>query len=92
MRNKREKLKTDISNLASAIAEGHRSAALLDQLGKRERELDDISEELLADGQWLLRAGEGMGCKASVELRRRLHQAAGKFGVIFIQRRSFASA
>ena len=54
MRDKREKLKTEISNLATAIAEGHRSAALLDQLGKRERELDDISEELLAaDGQGL---------------------------------------
>jgi DNA anti-recombination protein RmuC len=54
MRNKREKLKTEISNLATAIAEGHRSAALLDQLRKRERELDDISEELLAgDGRRL---------------------------------------
>jgi len=54
MRNKREKLKTEISNLATAIAEGHRSAALLGQLGKRERELDDISEELLAaDGRGL---------------------------------------
>src|SRR5580692_7122596 len=53
-RNKREKLKAEISNLARAIAEGHRSAALLDQLGKRERELDDISEELLAaDGRGL---------------------------------------
>ncbi len=54
MRNKREKLKTEISNLARAIAEGHRSAALLDELGKRERELDSISEELLAaDGRGL---------------------------------------
>jgi hypothetical protein len=54
MRNKPEKLKAEISNLATAIAEGHRSAALLDQLGKRERDLDDISEELLAaDGRGL---------------------------------------
>jgi seryl-tRNA synthetase len=54
MRNKREKLKAEISNLPTAIAEGHKSAALLDQLGKRERELDDISEELLAtDGRGL---------------------------------------
>ena len=54
MRNKREKLKTEIANLAQAIAEGHRSAALLDELGKRERELDSISEELLAaDGRGL---------------------------------------
>ena len=54
LRNKREKLKTEIANLARAIAEGHRSAALLDELGKRERELDSISEELLAaDGRGL---------------------------------------
>jgi hypothetical protein len=54
MRNKREKLKTEIANLARAIAEGHRSAALLEELGKRERELDSISEELLAaDGRGL---------------------------------------
>ena len=54
MRKKREKLKTEIGNLARAIAEGHRSAALLDELGKRERELDSISEELLAaDGRGL---------------------------------------
>ena len=54
MRNKREKLKAEIANLARAIAEGHRSAALLDELGKREAELDSISEELLAaDGRGL---------------------------------------
>ncbi len=54
MRNKREKLKAEIANLARAVAEGHRSAALLDELGKRERELDSISEELLAaDGRGL---------------------------------------
>ena len=54
MRNKREKLKTEIANLARAIAEGHRSTALLEELGKRERELDSISEELLAaDGRGL---------------------------------------
>ena len=29
MRNKREKLKSEIANLARAVAEGHRSAALL---------------------------------------------------------------
>jgi hypothetical protein len=54
MRNKREKLKAEIANLARAVAEGHRSVALLDELGKRERELDSISEELLAtDGRGL---------------------------------------
>jgi hypothetical protein len=54
MRNKREKLKSEIANLARAVAEGHRSAALLDELGKREAELDSISEELLAaDGRGL---------------------------------------
>jgi hypothetical protein len=47
-------LKTGIANLGRAIAEGHRSAALIDELGKRERELDSISEELLAaDGRGL---------------------------------------
>lgn len=54
MRNKRENLKAEIANLARAVAEGHRSSALLDELGKRERELDSISEELLAaDGRGL---------------------------------------
>ena len=53
-RTKREKLKAEIANLARVIAEGHRSAALLDELGKREAELDAISEELLAvDGRGL---------------------------------------
>jgi site-specific DNA recombinase len=52
MRTRREKLKAEIANLAHAIAEGHSSAALLGELGKRERELDGISEELLAaDGR-----------------------------------------
>ena len=50
----RANLKAEIANLARAVAEGHRSAALLDELGKRERELDSISEELLAvDGRGL---------------------------------------
>jgi DNA anti-recombination protein RmuC len=54
MRQKRERLKTEIANLARAIAEGHNSPALLEELGKRERELDGISEELLAsDGRGL---------------------------------------
>jgi hypothetical protein len=54
MRQKREKLKAEIANLARAIAEGHNSAALLDELGKRERELDRIAEDLLAaDGRGL---------------------------------------
>jgi site-specific DNA recombinase len=48
MRNRREKLKTEIANLATAIAEGHSSTALLGELGKREREIDSISEDLLA--------------------------------------------
>jgi site-specific DNA recombinase len=54
MRQKREKLKSEIGNLARAIAEGHNSSALLEELGKRERDLDGISEELLAaDGRGL---------------------------------------
>jgi hypothetical protein len=48
MRTKREKLKAEIANRARAVSEGHESAALLDELGKRERELDSISEELLS--------------------------------------------
>jgi hypothetical protein len=52
MRTRREKVKTEIANLVRAIAEGHSSAALLGELGKRERELDSISEDLLAtDGR-----------------------------------------
>jgi hypothetical protein len=52
LRTRREKLKTEITNLARAIADGHSSAALLSELGKREQELDKISEDLLAaDGR-----------------------------------------
>jgi site-specific DNA recombinase len=54
MRTKREKLKTEIANLARVIANGHQSTALLQELGKRETELENISDELLvADGQGL---------------------------------------
>jgi site-specific DNA recombinase len=54
IRTKREKLKTEIANLARVIADGHQSTALLQELGKRERELESISDELLAaDGQGL---------------------------------------
>ena len=50
----RANLKAVIADLARAVAEGHRYAALLDELGKRGRELDSISEELLAvDGRGL---------------------------------------
>lgn len=47
-RQEREKLKAEISNLAAVIAEGRQSPALLAELEKRERRLDEISEELLA--------------------------------------------
>jgi hypothetical protein len=47
-RQEREKLKVEISNLASVIADGRQSTALLAELQKRERRLDKISEELLA--------------------------------------------
>ena len=46
-RQEREKLKAEISNLASVIADGRQSPALLAELEKRERRLDKISEELL---------------------------------------------
>jgi site-specific DNA recombinase len=48
LRNRRERLKAEIANLTTAIAEGHASAALMAELAKRERELDGISEQLLA--------------------------------------------
>jgi hypothetical protein len=47
-RREREKLKAEISNLASVIADGRQSPALLAELEKRERRLDEINEELLA--------------------------------------------
>ncbi len=47
-RQEREKLKAEISNLASVIADGRQSPALLAELEKRERRLDKISEEKLA--------------------------------------------
>jgi hypothetical protein len=47
LRNRREKLKAEIANLANAIAEGHSSSALMAELAKREKELDSIGEQLL---------------------------------------------
>jgi site-specific DNA recombinase len=47
LRNRREKLKAEIANLANAVAEGHNSSALMAELAKREKELDSISEQLL---------------------------------------------
>jgi hypothetical protein len=54
VRMKREKLKSEISNLAGIIAGGHQSAALLGELSKREAQLGAINDELLAaDGNGL---------------------------------------
>lgn len=51
VRVKREKLKSEIANLAGIIANGHQSAALLGELSKREAQLEAINDELLtADG------------------------------------------
>jgi hypothetical protein len=47
-RQEPEKLKAEISNLESVIADGRQSPALPAQLEKRERRLDEISEQLLA--------------------------------------------
>ncbi|HEY2461394.1 MAG TPA: recombinase family protein [Candidatus Acidoferrum sp.] len=69
MRQRREKLKAEIANLASVIANGHNSAALLDELGNRERELEAISDDLFAAD------GRGFDAKlASIEefVQRRL--------------------
>jgi site-specific DNA recombinase len=48
LRARRVKLKAQIANLAGAVADGHSFPALFGELGKRERELEDISEQLLA--------------------------------------------
>jgi hypothetical protein len=67
LRAKREKLKGEIANLACAVAEGHSSPALFGELGKRERELDGISEQLLA--------ADGTGFDARLqEIERFVHQ------------------
>ena len=47
-RQEREKLKAEISNLASVIADGRQSTALPAELEKRERRLDKIREEVPA--------------------------------------------
>ena len=52
LREERERLKNEISNLAGVIATGCHSPALLAELEKRERRLEEISDELLAtDGR-----------------------------------------
>jgi predicted nucleic acid-binding Zn-ribbon protein len=48
VRQEREKLKAEISNLASVIADGRQSPALLAEFEKRKRRLNEINEELLA--------------------------------------------
>jgi len=48
LREEREQLKTEIANLACVIASGRHSPALLAELEKRERRLEEISDELLA--------------------------------------------
>jgi hypothetical protein len=48
VREERERLKSEIANIAGVIASGHHSAALLAELEKRERRLEQISDELLA--------------------------------------------
>ena len=47
-RQEREKLKAEISNLPSVIADGRQSTALPAELEKRERRLDKIREEVPA--------------------------------------------
>jgi hypothetical protein len=74
MRARRERLKVEIANLACAVADGHSSAALLVELGKRERELESISEQLLA--------ADGTGFDARLQeieqfVQKRLHDVRG---------------
>jgi hypothetical protein len=52
LRDERDGLKAEISNLAAEIASGRHSPALLAELEKRERRLEEISDGLLAtDGR-----------------------------------------
>ena len=52
LRQERDRLKSEISSLAGVIATGRHSPALLAELEKRERRLEEISDELLAtDGR-----------------------------------------
>ena len=48
LREEKERLKTEIGNLASVIAAGRYSPALLAELEKRERRIGEIGDELLA--------------------------------------------
>jgi len=69
VRQKREKLKFEIANIAKAVAQGHCSPTLLAELGKREKELEALNDELLA--------ADGYGLDAQLEemeafVRRRL--------------------
>jgi site-specific DNA recombinase len=74
MRARRERVKVEIANLAKAVAEGYSSAALLAELGKRERELEDISEQVLV--------ADGTGFDARLQeieqfVQKRLHDVRG---------------
>src|SRR5215470_11051234 len=51
LQQEREKLKLEISNLASVIAQGRRSPALLAELEKRERRLTEISDEIFSSSE-----------------------------------------
>jgi len=69
-----EETQGEIANRARAIAVGNRSSALLDELGKPGRELDGISEELLA--------ADGCGLDARLQeiegfVQKRLHDIRG---------------
>lgn len=51
LRSERERIKEEISNLAGVIATSRHSPALIAELEKRERRLDEISEGLLASDE-----------------------------------------
>lgn len=48
-RERREVLRAEIKNLADAVAQGHASKALLENLACRERELQELDTTLLSD-------------------------------------------
>src|SRR5262249_37964768 len=74
LQQEREKLKLEISNLASVIAQGRNSPALLAELEKREERLTEISDEIFSS------SGNGLDAKLKeIEdfVRRRLGDLHG---------------
>jgi len=50
-RQRRDVLRVEIQNLADAVAQGHASKVLLENLTRRERELEELDKGLLSSGE-----------------------------------------